>query len=53
MQVVEPTAAGEELFVRLRETALAFDRRLRRGVSAEKLAELESLLGQLVANVSR
>jgi MarR family transcriptional regulator for hemolysin len=53
VQVVEPTGAGEELFVRLRETALAFDRRLRRGVTAERLAELESLLAQLVANVSR
>src|ERR1700728_1662296 len=51
VQVVEPTAAGEELFVRLREAALAFDRQLRRGVGAEQLAELESLLAQLVANV--
>ena len=51
VQVVEPTAAGEDLFVRLREAALAFDRRLRRGIPAGRLAELESLLGQLVANV--
>src|ERR1700678_2821943 len=41
VQLVEPTAAGEELFLRLREAALAFDRRLRRGVTAERLAELE------------
>jgi MarR family transcriptional regulator, transcriptional regulator for hemolysin len=53
VQLVEPTAAGEELFLRLRDTAVAFDRRLRRGVTAERLAELESLLGQLVANASR
>jgi MarR family transcriptional regulator, transcriptional regulator for hemolysin len=51
VQVVEPTAAGEELFLRLREAAVAFDRRLRRGIPAGRLAELEALLGQLVANV--
>jgi len=51
VHVVEPTAAGEELFLRLRDAALAFDRRLRRGIPADRLAELESLLGQLVANV--
>lgn len=51
VQVVEPTAEGEEMFARLREAAVAFDRRLRRGIDAERLVELESLLHQLVANV--
>src|SRR5690242_17118425 len=32
--VVRRTAAGDELFGRLREAATAFDRRLRRGLSA-------------------
>jgi MarR family transcriptional regulator for hemolysin len=50
VQLVEPTAAGEELFVRLRDAAFAFDRRLRRGVSPEQLADLESLLSRLVEN---
>jgi MarR family transcriptional regulator, transcriptional regulator for hemolysin len=50
VQLVEPTAAGEELFGRLRDAAFAFDRRLRRGITADSLAELESLLSRLVEN---
>ena len=38
VQVVEPTAAGEEMFGRLREAAVAFDRRLRRGIPADALS---------------
>ena len=34
IHVVELTDAGEAAFLRLREAAMAFDRRLRRGVSA-------------------
>jgi MarR family transcriptional regulator for hemolysin len=51
IHVVELTEAGEAAFIRLRETALAFDRRLRRGIAADDLAFLERLLERLAANV--
>jgi MarR family transcriptional regulator, transcriptional regulator for hemolysin len=51
IHVVELTEAGEAAFLRLREAALGFDRRLRRGVSAEDIAFLEELLGRLASNV--
>jgi MarR family transcriptional regulator for hemolysin len=51
IHVVELTEAGEAAFLRLREAALGFDRRLRRGVSAGDLAVLEALLGRLATNV--
>jgi MarR family transcriptional regulator for hemolysin len=51
VHIVELTDAGEAAFLRLREAAVAFDRRLRRGISAEQLAGLEEVLGRLVANV--
>jgi MarR family transcriptional regulator for hemolysin len=51
VQVVELTAAGEEAFLRLREVAMSFDTRLRRGVSAAEITALELLLGRLAANV--
>jgi MarR family transcriptional regulator for hemolysin len=51
IHVIELTEAGEEAFVRLREAALAFDRRLRRGISSDELALFEGVLGQLAANV--
>lgn len=51
VHVVELTEAGEASFLRLRRAALAFDRRLRRGISAEQAAELQRVLGQLAANV--
>jgi hypothetical protein len=37
--------------VRLRKAALAFDRRLRRGIADAEADELEQLLDRLVANV--
>ena len=49
--VVELTDAGEAAFLRLRDAAVAFDRRLRRGITAAGLASLEDLLGRLAANV--
>ncbi|MDQ6605498.1 MAG: MarR family transcriptional regulator [Actinomycetota bacterium] len=52
IHVVELSEAGETAFLRLREAALGFDRRLRRGVSAEDLAVLEGLLGRLANNVA-
>jgi len=51
VQVVTLTEAGEATFVRLRETAIAFDAKLRAGVSDADLATLSTLLGRLAANV--
>jgi MarR family transcriptional regulator for hemolysin len=51
VHVVELTDAGEAAFVRLRDGALAFDRRLRRGLTSAELTSLEGLLGRLRANV--
>lgn len=48
---VELTEAGDALFARLRATAAAFDRRLRRGLSDVDTATLADLLEQLVTNV--
>jgi MarR family transcriptional regulator, transcriptional regulator for hemolysin len=51
VQLVELTPDGDALFARLREAATAFDVRLRRGVSAAEITQLEDLLGRLAANV--
>jgi MarR family transcriptional regulator, transcriptional regulator for hemolysin len=51
VHVVELTEAGQAAFVRLRKAALAFDRRLRRGIADEQADELEQVLDRLVANV--
>jgi MarR family transcriptional regulator, transcriptional regulator for hemolysin len=53
IHVVELTDAGETAFLRLRDAAVAFDRRLRRGLSAGELATLEDVLGRLVINVAK
>jgi MarR family transcriptional regulator for hemolysin len=53
IHVVELTDAGERAFLRLRDAAMAFDRRLRRGLSADELATLEGVLGRLAANVAK
>jgi MarR family transcriptional regulator, transcriptional regulator for hemolysin len=50
VHVIELTAAGEETFVRLRDAATAFDRRLRRGLKEPELAELRQLLDRLSRN---
>ena len=52
IHVVELTDAGEAAFIRLREAAVAFDLRLRRGVSAGETAALEDVLNRLAANVA-
>jgi MarR family transcriptional regulator, transcriptional regulator for hemolysin len=52
IHVVELTDAGEAAFLRLRDAAMAFDRRLRRGVSADEAATLEDVLSRLTANVA-
>jgi MarR family transcriptional regulator, transcriptional regulator for hemolysin len=51
VHVVELTEAGETAFLRLRDAAVAFDRRLRRGITAEQLSSLDGLLNRLAANV--
>jgi MarR family transcriptional regulator for hemolysin len=52
IHVVELTDAGEAAFLRLREAATAFDRRLRRGLSADEVSTLEDVLNRLAANVA-
>jgi len=46
------TDAGEAAFLRLRQAAIAFDRRLRRGLSTEELAQFERTLSRLAENVT-
>jgi MarR family transcriptional regulator for hemolysin len=50
--LVEVTDAGGELFVRLREAAVAHDRQLRAGLSDADVARLATLLDRLTTNVS-
>jgi MarR family transcriptional regulator for hemolysin len=50
-QVVTLTEAGEAAFVHLRDTATAFDAKLRAGLTDADLATLRTLLGYLAANV--
>ena len=51
MHRVELTDAGEALFLRLRDVAVAFDKRLRTGISDERVARLATELAALRANV--
>src|ERR1700728_4170931 len=50
VHVVALTEAGEAAFVRMRDTAMAFDAKLRAGLAEADLATLSTLLGQLAAN---
>ena len=50
VQRVELTAEGERVFLALREAAVAFDRRIRRGLGEEDVARLRELLARLDAN---
>jgi MarR family transcriptional regulator, transcriptional regulator for hemolysin len=50
--LVELTAAGDALFQRMRGTALAFDKRLRSGLTESEVGQLETLLTRLRENVS-
>lgn len=52
VHVVELTAKGEEAFHRLRAAAVAFDRKLRKGLTDRDLATLRRLLGQLRDNAT-
>src|SRR3954453_11643831 len=51
--VVRRTPAGDEIFLTLRQAATAFDERLRRGLSAEDLDTLRTLLDRLSENATR
>lgn len=51
LHVVEPTPAGDALFLRLRDAAAAFDQRLRAGLSETQTRQLETLLTRLADNV--
>jgi len=50
VQQVALTEAGEQLFLRLRRAAAAFEGRLHAGLEDDEVAELRRLLGQLVEN---
>jgi MarR family transcriptional regulator, transcriptional regulator for hemolysin len=52
IHVVELTDLGEETFLRLRTAAMAFDQRLRAGVTEEEVATLGGVLDRLVQNVA-
>ena len=52
VHVVEVSAAGDEAFLRLRQAAAAFDRRLRAGLAEAEIDELRRLLDRLVGNVA-
>jgi MarR family transcriptional regulator, transcriptional regulator for hemolysin len=52
LHLVELTPDGEALFLRLRDAATAFDRRLRAGLSEGDVGQLEALLSRLRDNVS-
>jgi MarR family transcriptional regulator for hemolysin len=50
--VVELTPQGDELFLRLRDAATAFDRQLRAGLPEHDLDQLAELLTRLRGNVT-
>jgi len=52
LHLVELTPVGDALFLRLRDAAAAFDRRLRGGLSEDEVGQLEALLTKLRDNVS-
>jgi MarR family transcriptional regulator for hemolysin len=50
VQRVTVTDAGEQLFLRMRRAAAAFEGRLKAGLEDDEVAELRRLLAQLVEN---
>jgi MarR family transcriptional regulator for hemolysin len=52
IHVVSLTAAGHDLFGRLREAAVAFDAQLRHGLSPAQLQQFTAVLDQMAANVA-
>lgn len=51
--IIEISPAGEQKFTRLAGAAMAFDERLRRGLSAAELSKLRTLLDRLAAGVDQ
>jgi MarR family transcriptional regulator for hemolysin len=51
VHLIELTKAGEAAFVRLRDAAMTFDRRLRRGIGEDEVGQLHDVLTRLAANV--
>ena len=51
LHLVELTPDGDALFLRLRDAAMAFDQRLRAGLSDTEASQLETLLTKLRDNV--
>jgi MarR family transcriptional regulator for hemolysin len=52
LHLVELTPAGDALFLRLRDAATAFDRRLRAGLTEAEVSQFETLLTRLRDNVA-
>ena len=52
IHLVEMTDAGDVLFLRLRTAAMAFDARLRQGLSESEVTTFEALLDRLGGNVT-
>jgi MarR family transcriptional regulator, transcriptional regulator for hemolysin len=50
IHVVELSEAGQAAFLDLRRAAVAFDRRLRRGITDQEIAGLEGVLDRLASN---
>src|SRR6202453_4273767 len=53
VHVVALTEAGETAFVRMRDTAMAFDAKLRAGLADADVVTLSVLLGRLAANAGQ
>jgi len=51
VQRVALTASGEQSFLRLREAAVAFDRRLHTGMTDEQINDLRAWLATISANI--
>jgi MarR family transcriptional regulator for hemolysin len=52
LHLVELTPAGDALFLRLRDAATAFDRRLRAGLTEAEVGQLDTLLSRLRDNAT-
>ncbi|WP_166354929.1 MarR family winged helix-turn-helix transcriptional regulator [Phytoactinopolyspora limicola] len=52
VHLVELTPAGEATFLKLREVALAFDRKLREGIPDDDIRHLRQTLARLQANAT-
>jgi MarR family transcriptional regulator for hemolysin len=50
IHIIEPSDAGDALFLRLREAAMQFDRRLRHDLTKADVERLASLLARLASN---